>query len=129
MYIYISKIINGKGRLPNKGHGISYLFHMITEFKKLRIPSDPSGEFDGAIDTLDNETRLIRNAWAHNGGKYIDNGILDGIEGIEKHYSQISISKEYTDKVIRYMNVVSLELNDTVRKIAIEEHKRKQADE
>ncbi len=126
MYIYAS----GQESLPNKNkkEKISKLKHMINCFNKIGIPPEPTKEYTSAVKTLDDEVRLIRNAWAHDGGKDPKGKIPDDIAGIENKYSQIAISKEYIRSVVSLMHIISKELNDSVRNVAIAASKQKQAD-
>lgn len=126
MYIYAS----GKECLPkkNKKGKISKLKHMLNCFSKIKIPPEPTEEFVSAMKVLDEEVRLIRNAWAHDGGKDPEDEIPDDIEGIIKKYSQIAISKEYIKNVVSLMHIISQELSDSVRSAAIAANKKKQAD-
>ena len=123
MYIYASD----RESLPkkNKKDKISKLKHMINCFSKMGIPPEPTKEYASAVKTLDDEVRLIRNAWAHDGGKDAKDKIPDGIEGIVKKYSQIVISKEYIKNVVSLMHVISQELNNSVRSAAIAANKQK----
>ena len=124
MYIYAS----AKESLPkkNKKDKISKLKHMINCFSKMGMPAEPTREYVSAVNTLDDEVRLIRNAWVHDGGKDPMDKIPDGIEGIVKKYSQIEISKEYIKNVVLLMHVISRELNNSVRSATIAAYKQKQ---
>ncbi|MDO6467537.1 hypothetical protein Q4498_05360 [Neptunomonas phycophila] len=126
MFIYAS----GQESLPkkNKRDKISKFKHMITCLRKIGMPPEPTEEYSSAVKTLDNEVRLIRNTWAHDGGRDSKNKIPDGIEGILKKYSQIAISKEYIKSVVSFMHIISQELNTSVRNAAIAANNKKQAD-
>ena len=124
MYLFTSKT----KKLPDKKKGdkSSKFKHMINLFKKNSIPVEPSEDFCKAINVLDNEVRFIRNAWAHNGGKFPKNKISENIPGIDEKYSQISISQEYIKIVVEMILVISKELNTSVRNSALEANKENQ---
>ncbi|QYK07596.1 hypothetical protein [Shewanella mangrovisoli] len=121
MYIHVS----GQESLPKKKSkkNISKLRHMVNCFSKIGIPSAPTKDFLSSVNTLDEEVRVIRNAWAHDGGKDLKNKIAKGSFGVEVKYSQIVISKEYIQSVISLMHIVSQELNKSVRSFVIAANK------
>lgn len=119
MCIAVSSINNNKYTIPKKTKPISKFIHLISELKKQRVPSNPSVEFDRYVRTLDSEVRVIRNAWAHDGGVDIKNKLLKGIPGITTIDSQLAISKEYIDKVIELMTYISQELNSSAQPLFV----------
>lgn len=123
MFIYVS----GQECLPkkNKKEKISKLRHMVNCFSKIGIPTAATKEYESSVNTLDEEVRIIRNAWAHDGGKDPKNKIPEGTLGIVKKYSQIAISKEYIQSVVSLMHIVSQELNKSVRNVVIAANKQK----
>ncbi len=81
-----------------------------------------SDEFIQAVSRLNGEVRLIRNAWAHNGGKLKNNDVIADVEGITLLTGQVNLSSNYINQVSELMALVTSELSDSVVEV-VAQHK------
>ncbi|PSU86943.1 hypothetical protein C0W42_18415 [Photobacterium kishitanii] len=93
---------------------VSKFKHIVNSFYHLNLPATPSNDYREAINTLDNEVRIIRNIWAHNNGYDTKNNIPSSTQGIVKINNLISIDYTYITKVTDLMIAISNELNASI---------------
>lgn len=117
-YKITSKIIRGTDEIPKNKKGLPKIGHLTNQFSKIGIPEKPSDTFKDSLRTLIDEVRLIRNLWAHNGGRDEKGKLPKNIQGVTLQYAQIALSKEYIEKVIDLMRNVSVELDAGIFKAA-----------
>lgn len=122
-YSHIASVLGRNTDLPKKGRmRISQFTHIINSFKHFGCLGEESENFTQATERLNGEVRLIRNAWAHNGGKLKNNDVVDGIDGVLISTGQVSLSVNYIKLVSELMALVTNELSDSVVEI-VEHHK------
>ncbi|KZZ67581.1 hypothetical protein, partial [Oleiphilus sp. HI0128] len=109
IYLYTSEQLNKGDVLPRRPKDKSKFLHLIEQFEKLECLTEPTQEFRESIDLLNNQVRIIRNAWAHDGGVDLKSKLPEVIDGISKKNNKINISGEYIDKAWNMMNIVSKE--------------------
>lgn len=113
-FLVLSTTLGANDVLPKKPREISKFRHILNQFEKLDCLLDCSEGFNRYVTVLDNEVRIIRNAWAHNGGIDTKEKIPDSVSGITKIHSQICISKEYIEHAWKMFSTVS---NDVISSI------------
>jgi hypothetical protein len=93
--------------------------HSLNNLKSLGVCNNSSKKFNSSVKFLDQQVRFIRNAWAHNGGKInsseVHTNIKNTTDGITLTNDQLSISKKYIQKIIKEMNIFSIELNTSIK--------------
>ena len=105
MYGYVSREYFDGRKLARKKPGVSKIGHLSEALSEFGLGRNISEELDEAIGHLNDEVRLVRNAWAHNGGEDIKGSLGDDVEGINIKGSKIIISSEYIGKVLDSMEV------------------------
>ncbi|EJL6264420.1 hypothetical protein VDT04_003387 [Vibrio cholerae] len=116
---FYSILAEEKGRspeLPKKKSG-SELNHLVKNFQALGLLKNPSAEFNEAFDKLENEVRLIRNDWVHNGGVSKASKNVDLITGVSVSGQQLDISMDYIELATKAMWKLSSELTASARTV------------
>ena len=112
--IFTKKILK-IGENPFKKQGnISQFIHVINCFKKIGCLSKSTDSFTGYIELLNNEVRIIRNIWAHDGGVDLKGKLSEPITGISIMNNQVNISSTYIKEVGDIMRYVSKEIIESV---------------
>ncbi|MEZ8114234.1 hypothetical protein AB4163_21510 [Vibrio splendidus] len=122
-YSHVASMLGRRATLPNQnGPRVSQLTHITNCFKRLGCLDIESDEFIQAVERLNGEVRLVRNAWAHNGGKLKNNDAIADVEGITLLTGQVNLSSNYINQVSELMALVTSELSDSVVEV-VAQHK------
>src|SRR5690606_31009858 len=107
---------------------ISKIKHIVNSLDSLGVNKKKSKDLDSALAKLDSEVRLVRNAWAHDGGVDTKGKISKNVTGLERNYSQILVKAEYLKEVIELLKIVSNEYNNAIYKLEKPANKLSQRD-
>lgn len=114
MYAYVSRAYFDGRKLGRKRPNVSKIAHLSEELNDFGLGRHISEELDRAIGHLDDEVRLVRNAWAHHGGEDIHGSLGGSVEGIKIKESKIIISSEYIERAIDSMEVAAKIYNKAI---------------
>ncbi|WP_252094162.1 hypothetical protein [Vibrio sp. SCSIO 43009] len=93
----------------------SDLAHVISCLKALGVVTEPTEQFVDAFERLNNEVRLVRIDWVHNGGKAVKSDFIENTNGLTMNHSQIDISVGYIEEVTDLMWLLSTEITESAR--------------
>ncbi|OEE18910.1 hypothetical protein [Aliivibrio fischeri] len=93
----------------------SDLTHVISCLKTLGVVTEPTEQFVNAFERLNNEVRLVRIDWVHNGGKAVKSEFVEHTNGLTMNQSQIDISVDYIEEAIDLMWLLSMEITESAR--------------
>lgn len=114
MYEYVSNQYFDGRKLAKKRSNISKIDHLSDSLKDFGLGRNISEELDEAIGCLNDEVRLVRNAWAHNGGEDAEGRLGNNVDGITIKQSKIIISPAYIERVVRLMEIAAKSYNDEI---------------
>lgn len=93
----------------------SDLAHVISCLKALGVVTEPTEQFINAFARLNNEVRLVRIDWVHNGGKAVKSEFVEHTNGLTMNNYQIDISVDYIEEATDLMWLLSTEITKSAR--------------
>ncbi|EGU54728.1 hypothetical protein VINI7043_11981 [Vibrio nigripulchritudo ATCC 27043] len=116
-YSRLAVKVGAESNLRNikKAKHSSDLDHVITCLQSLGVVTSPTERFMDAFSRLNNEVRLVRIDWVHNGGKAVKSHFVENTNGLTMNGSQIDISVGYIEEVTELMWLLSTEITDSAK--------------
>ena len=117
---YYSRLALKVGAEPNlrkikRAKHSSDLAHVISCLQSLGVVAEPTEQFLNAFERLNNEVRLVRIDWVHNGGRAVKSEFVEHTNGLTMNCSQIDISVDYIEEVTDLMWLLSTEITESAR--------------
>ncbi|EKY4197767.1 hypothetical protein QNE44_004865 [Vibrio harveyi] len=120
IHTYYSRLALKVGAEPNlrkikRAKHSSDLAHVIACLQSLGVVAEPTKQFLNAFERLNNEVRLVRIDWVHNGGRAVKSEFVEHTNGLTMNCSQIDISVDYIEEVTDLMWLLSTEITESAR--------------